>query len=168
MMFRFVFLTQHLGSCNPLVGDGVSTYLVHPFTGNVDLWSLIFMGEVSRGRGWPLIFVPCDSLYSVRPDKRSSNSSGSINVPRATASCSAPVTLLSSFFHLLFWPENLLLSCQHISAFRKTYFPRNFSVFPWKGQSTNYEECNSYYLTSSIHKHLKNHYQIFCDSRILL
>lgn len=107
------------------------------------------------------------SLYSVRPGNRSSNSSGSINVPRATASCGTPVTLLSSFFHLVFWPENLLLSCQLVSAFRKIYFPSNFSFFQWESQSTSYE-WQSYYLTSSIPRHLTNHYFTACDSRIPL
>lgn len=87
------------------------------------------MREDFRGLGWPLIFVLCDSLYSVRPDDRRSNSSGSVNVPRATASCGAPVTPLSSFFHLMFWPENLLLSCQLISTFLGRHISPAFLVF---------------------------------------
>ena len=77
---------------------------------------------MSTARGWPLIFVLCDSLYSVRPDNRSPSVCGSIYALRATASCSAPGAPLSSSIHIVFWSEDLLVSCQLINALRKTYF----------------------------------------------
>lgn len=80
------------------------------------------------------IFVFCDPLYSGRPDNGSSSSSDSVNALRATACCSVPAALLSSF-HLVFWPENLfLLACQLINAFRKEDIsPCSFSFFLMEG-----------------------------------
>lgn len=89
------------------------------------LGSHLYAGGV-RGLAWPLIFVLCDSQNSVRPDIRKSSSSGSVSALGATASGSAPVTMMSPFVHLVFWPKNLLTFLPADECILEDIFPQHF------------------------------------------
>lgn len=122
----FLFFAQHPCSCNSLVVDEINCY----FWFNLSLecrplGSHLYAGGV-RGLAWPLIFVLCDSQYSVRPDIRKSSSSGSGSALRATASGSAPVTMMSPFVHLVFWPKHLLTFLPADECILEDIFPQHF------------------------------------------